>query len=1011
MERLISCILVVCMLASMLVTTAMAGPSDPLTLTDAVILNGTQVLLVFSEPVNDPATWGTFNAIRLVDNDDNLMYTGSAGAPTWLQFGGTVTYQFADINKNMVVWTKTAGAATIYDMLNKTGPIEEDGWADLYEKVRFCIEQGGGDLDGQIHGVTSADGSKLLQGRQWVDVNIGPNDRLYADMRGAADITYTAQMLSESRIRLSFSEAVDVKPGTFFSLRYVDENNALQWSGEANVSIPLQWSGDWAYENDAHTSIIWTIHKGHNKLISEVLNFVGSADGVDFSTLEGVKCKFGIEEGGDPGVTVNRDGHVTNVLGRTGNLLQANNLNTAWSDASYVLVSPVENPCQIKSVSTISSTKLLIQFTEPVEFSGSPYMALRIVDDNNNLQWRGEPEAEGSAPMQLDGAWEFANKKHDSIIWKAGSGVVSHINEFIERKGAFADFAEYKTMFCIEEIPTTDAGNLEPGLIDNITGKTSGSGLYANKPSLGRDGVYADVVPFVPSLFVESVEPYSAYQLRITFTEPVDISGSPFMALRLVDANNNLQWTGEPEAEGSEPLQWSGSWAYENSDRTSIIWTLHSGILASMNDAINRTGALADFADYKTMFCIEELLAEDYDAEFGVIDNITSRSTGEKLFANTPNSGGRYERVYLPVKPFEPTLAISEVRAISPDKLRVQFSEPVDLSGDPFIALRFVDDNNQLQWTGEPEKSDPMQFYGTWAYESDKKDAIIWTLNGGGFFIPVDNVTDIINRTGNAWGYRHLKTKFCIEEVWTDPERGNQHPGTIDNIKSAATGEHLFANKPSMGLDGIYVDATPYYPSFYVNRVIAYTDKDILVEFSSPIRVKGAPFMALRIVDSLNNLQWDGAVNEGTPIQFSGTWKFADADHDRIIWTLADEGHPVDVKSVAEIINREGACEQFSGYRTRFCIEEKPVEDVPDTHHWAISNITNKYGTMLYANKNSPDGAWDGMYARVTIDTGFNPFTGGDANVWLCTSVAAVAVACGAALVILKKKRALAETE
>ncbi len=57
-----------------------------------------------------------------------------------------------------------------------------------------------------------------------------------------------------------------------------------------------------------------------------------------------------------------------------------------------------------------------------------------------------------------------------------------------------------------------------------------------------------------------------------------------------------------------------------------------------------------------------------------------------------------------------------------------------------------------------------------------RKDAIIWTLNGGGFFIPVDNVTDIINRTGNAWGYRHLNTKFCIEEVWTDPERGNQHP-------------------------------------------------------------------------------------------------------------------------------------------------------------------------------------------------------------------------------------------
>ena len=72
------------------------------------------------------------------------MWTGTPNDSTPLQFAGTVTYQFADINKNMVVWTKTEGAATIYDMLDKTGPIEEDGWADLYEKVRFCIEQGGG---------------------------------------------------------------------------------------------------------------------------------------------------------------------------------------------------------------------------------------------------------------------------------------------------------------------------------------------------------------------------------------------------------------------------------------------------------------------------------------------------------------------------------------------------------------------------------------------------------------------------------------------------------------------------------------------------------------------------------------------------------------------------------------------------------------------------------------------------------------------------------------------------
>lgn len=110
------------------------------------------------------------------------------------------------------------------------------------------------------------------------------------------------------------------------------------------------------------------------------------------------------------------------------------------------------------------------------------------------------------------------------------------------------------------------------------------------------------------------------------------------------------------------------------------------------------------------------------------------------------------------------------------------------------------------------------------------------------------------------------------------------------------------------------------------------------------------------------------------------------------------------MSSVAEIINREGAMEQYSGYRTRFCIEEKPFRDENDTNHWAISNITNAYGTMLYANKNSADGAWDGAYVRVAIDMGYNPFTV-DANVWLFTSIASVMAACGVSLAILRKKR------
>lgn len=75
-------------------------------------------------------------------------------------------------------------------------------------------------------------------------------------------LTSSAQIISDTQIRIRFSRPVDMEYPPFMAIRLIDKDGKLMWHGKENASTPYQWQGTWEWEDDSHTSIIWTMNGG-----------------------------------------------------------------------------------------------------------------------------------------------------------------------------------------------------------------------------------------------------------------------------------------------------------------------------------------------------------------------------------------------------------------------------------------------------------------------------------------------------------------------------------------------------------------------------------------------------------------------------------------------------------------------------------------------------------------------------------------------------------------------------
>ena len=624
---------------------------------------------------------------------------------------------------------------------------------------------------------------------------------LFAVTAGAEDPAVTlvsVQSMGGNQLLLTFSAPVNFNDqAPYIAIRLVDPN-ALGVQMDASQSEYLQVSGSLSAGADK-TQYIWTAADAV-PLSGTVSDMIGRT-GV-FAPYSALEARLCLEEGVSDATPV--DGYFQGISSESGVKLSINEAySTEFDDMYFPITSFEQSPLQLTAAAVINNTTMELTFNEAVTnangaapFSAVRYMTaeheLAVDGPENYLQFAGTL-SQGSASNKLFFTLNDAAHNLDDIL------------NFTGDQAKYAD-SGYTVEFCLQE----NLGNSRWGEVEGIA-NASGRGVRATVPWTfpGADSVYIAITQNEPDFTITNVTAVGVNQLKVVFSGPVEIIGTPYMGLRIVDDNNILQWTGDPDAEGSQPLQWGSEyvWEYTDDSHTSIVVAL-GGVNpfgeATINDIINRTGDAAIYAQYKTMFCIEEIWTDGVNAQRGRIDNIKT-TNNVYLYANMPHPVGN-DGIYAPVTAggdeiLYPEFSLKRAVAASDTVLILEFTKPVTVTEiEPYMALRIVDDNNELIWTGDPGTSTPVQFAGSWGYAKGDHSRIVWTLNTSNAF-GVTDVADIINRTGPLAGYAQYKTMFCIEEIWTDT---NTQPGLIDNIVDA-NGVGLHANKPhAIGYDGTY---------------------------------------------------------------------------------------------------------------------------------------------------------------------------------------------------------------
>ena len=156
-------------------------------------------------------------------------------------------------------------------------------------------------------------------------------------------------------------------------------------------------------------------------------------------------------------------------------------------------VSKTPDLLTVTEVTQISDTQLIIRFSKPVAFNllGSnrgPYIALRVVDTNNRLQY-----SDTSQPLQFQGKICFTDSAHDTVLFVYDDGV-NNITSLQQFEGDLAKYAEkgYTLKLAIEEVPFDQTNPSRDGLIDNITTADGTRKLTANLVG-GWDGQYSSI--------------------------------------------------------------------------------------------------------------------------------------------------------------------------------------------------------------------------------------------------------------------------------------------------------------------------------------------------------------------------------------------------------------------------------------------------------------------------------------------------------------------------------------
>lgn len=824
-----------------------------------------------------------------------------------------------------------------------------------------------------------------------------------------------AEQRSEKSLDLYFSSNVHfltekTSGSVYAAVRIVDgeDTQNLVWHTEEGSATrtPLQWGGSLSYfkadgsQTQFPAEVDFPAEKAHLRFTFYSSSKV-TVGGEEISTLsairslvaegayEGKKVMFCLEELNVNSVTAAGSGWLetvvlsaddTAVKLRATKPAKANTLDGAYSEISQ--------PLQLTDVDCYGGNQFVFSFNEPVSFLKSGLSAfVTLIDAQQNFlkneagqiyQW----QIRGLTAYGSDGKAICGNlnpnsqidasvKSIDAISALAdgieGAQVVVRLEEVNGFSGTI-DELSVSTLKKSGRVDTVFAS--DPACVSILWDGTSAT-LTPNRrlmatSDVSSDRCFAAIRVHEGAVTVEYAKVVGRNQIEFKFSEPVNLNAAGVSAGYYIRLVNSANEAGSNAA--GKPYSWAGTVSATGED-TVYLFTLTDFNLGLRGIAdifsLLRTDEAA--AGLTPKLALSQSLPAGTGELKGLVDNISSLDGNRFLLSNRPAFDGCFTEI---IGTSSDELTVAGISMINDDSLRVEFSEPVVMAAvEPFMALRLVNDNQELVWDG----STPLQFTGSYEWVSEENKALIWTLDRtqpNCTKYSVWSITDILRRAGGLSAFE-ASARFGIEEK-TDAAQGftvSTTNGAIDNITTADFRPLSASYAPSDKWAALYLAVALPEPALTLEKVELLNEKELLLTFSEPIILQGSPFAGVRVVNDSFKLQRD---EEGKYLQWNGSLAPVDGNPNQLKWTLT--GNLYGVTGLSEILRfSAGSLSDFSDQLIRFCLEETPPKDDVEPFHFLagnkkISNITYTDSPLcLDASLRAGTDSYDGVYREILL--------------------------------------------
>ena len=663
--------------------------------------------------------------------------------------------------------------------------------------------------------VAKADANKKLQAK---NANGSGVERAVCEITLPAPRILSVQQINATQFKVNFSQAVTIVGAPNMGFRIVKKADMSVATRTDNGGV-AQWISTTGYTlAQDGLSLIYTANTAYLQAMKGQLTALGTENyAAKFVIVESGGTDDIYAGGGTVGVK-SADGSKKLLAGffRSGSNGFATGDITDWSQPKAT------------AAYRMSDTQFDLVFPGPTAITpDSGQAGARIglfVIDKTTMKLAS---INGSFRQYFSTSYTW-NADQTRLTWNTAAGV------WAEASAAAATNANYEVVFGI-----IDATATLNGVMNNMTLTQTGEYYAGNAVGSATDRLYVSIEePSVPT--IEEVRQIGGdRKYKVTFSEAVDINGTPNIGFAVVDENDLL---GDPSEQYISTDAARVEWA---DDHRSLVWTANDGWYAT---AVAKAQARGQ--NYRVRFVIVDASGTKDNR---VIDNVVGRAFQTKMAA-TYSTGTASERVYADITLWTPA-TITQVKQLDRAHFRVTFSEAVDITGAPNIGLAVVDANYVLGNSAEQ-------------YISTSASRITWAADHTSFVWKADETwynTALTKAQARGDGYSVL---FAIIENGTD--KSNQ---TVDNLISQASGDAAKATTYSAGANArMYHTITPAAPSV-ITQVTMVNDDTFRIVFDRPTQIVGTPNIGLAVVKKGDN-------SLGTPIQ-----QYISKETNRISWS------------------------------------------------------------------------------------------------------------------------------